>query len=359
MKFIHIGDVHLGKHLNHSSTESIAKKRRNEIKETFYKVLDLAEKEEVQLLLIAGDLFEDDSIKISELKEVNYRFSKLKDTHIIIIGGNHDPIHKSSIYSWVDWSENVYILGNRIEKVVLEPLNTHIYGMSWNSRYIEEGILDHVAIEDKERINILIAHGDVNLKSKYLPINIETIKGKQFDYVALGHIHKHRFIEDNIAYCGSLEPLDFSETGEHGIIKGEISEEKFLAEFMPFAKRKYAYKKITVNETFNNEILKGEVEQAVEDVDDLYRIEMIGYKDPLIEFDVESIETYFFLKDIYIEIVDHTQPSYDLDNLVKENENNIIGKYIEALKEEATQSEEAYKALYYGLEALLEEKVKF
>lgn len=63
-------------------------------------------------------------------------------------------------------------------------------------------------------IQILMAHGG---DTAHLPINFNSLELSPFSYIALGHIHKPQVIsEDKIAYCGSPEPLDLTETGVHG-----------------------------------------------------------------------------------------------------------------------------------------------
>ena len=81
MKFIHTADIHLG--AAPDSGMPWAADRGSELWETFYRLLDKAEKSNVELLLIAGDLFHRQPLK-RELKELNYRFSQLTHTRIMI-----------------------------------------------------------------------------------------------------------------------------------------------------------------------------------------------------------------------------------------------------------------------------------
>ena len=65
-----------------------------------------------------------------------------------------------------------------------------------------------------------MAHGG---DAAHLPINFNSLELSPFSYIALGHIHKHHVLADGkIAYCGSPEPLDLTETGSHGFYAGEI-----------------------------------------------------------------------------------------------------------------------------------------
>ena len=89
MRFIHTGDIHLG-----AAPDSLmpwSQERRIEIRDRFYKLLEEAAGEKTDLLLIAGDLFHRQPLK-KELREVNYRFSRMPDTQIVVIAGKHDYI---------------------------------------------------------------------------------------------------------------------------------------------------------------------------------------------------------------------------------------------------------------------------
>ena len=57
--------------------------------DTFAEVIDICEREQTDLLLIAGDLFHRQPLK-KELKEVDYYFSRLSRTKVVLIAGNHD-----------------------------------------------------------------------------------------------------------------------------------------------------------------------------------------------------------------------------------------------------------------------------
>jgi DNA repair exonuclease SbcCD nuclease subunit len=361
IKFIHTADVHMGMEFKKASfCSEFAKKRRNEIKETFFNIVTRAGETQADFLLISGDLFEDQFITIGELKDINKYFSKINSTRVIIIAGNHDPIiNNKSYYNLIDWANNVYIIDTNIEKLSFDELGVDIYGLSWDKKQITANLLKDIVVEDSDRINILLAHGDIYQKSNYLPINKNNLLSKEFDYVALGHIHKHDFIESNIAYPGSPEPLDFGETGKHGIIEGEISKEKLNISFLPFAKREFIILDIEVD---NNMTIEDIIDNTLAilseyDFNNLYRFNLKGIRDRDIIFDLQYIKNRVEESVIYAEIIDNTTPDYDLGKLKEDNRDNVIGKYIEYMENQNIEDDISRLALYEGIEALLSEKV--
>lgn len=362
VNFIHTGDLHLGMEFKNASfVGKYAKKRRQELWETFERIVDRAEEKSVDLLLIAGDLFEDEFCTIGDIKRIRDTFSKLSATKVVISAGNHDFIGKKSLYKLIDWPNNVHIFFNSTaEKLELNDINTVIYGLSWAKKDERQGLVDDVQDIDSNKINILLIHGDIyNADSNYLPINRYRVR--EFDYVALGHIHKPEFITDKIAYCGSPEPLDFGESGSHGIIEGAIDKQKSDIGFLPFNKREFVIKKVELN----GDMGYSDILDAIVNCDpktsrekNLYRVLLGGIRDNDVQLVLEDIIEVLSDKFFYLELIDNTKADYDLDKIEKENSNNIIGGFIKEMKKRDINDPKVKEALYVGLEILLSEKVK-
>jgi DNA repair exonuclease SbcCD nuclease subunit len=350
LKFIHIADIHIG--ARPDAAFPWGAKREKEILASFNKIIDLCNEEQVDLLLIAGDLFHRQPL-IRELKEVNYCFEKLNRTQVVFIAGNHDYIGARSNYTGFPWSLNVHMLdAEAMDSIYLEDINTEIYGFSYHTRDITEARYDKVYPGCEERINILLAHGG---DEKNIPIDKKAVQSHGFDYVALGHIHKPEMFSDRMAYAGSLEPLDKNETGARGYIIGEIKkpedDSSISIAFVPNSSRRYFKLELPVcPDITNGEVLDMAKEKIKENgAENIYSFAITGLRDTDIIFHKEDIMT---LGNI-IEAEDETVPDYDFESLYHENEDNIIGLYIKRIREEAGQDMIAQKALYYGIEALL------
>ncbi|NLJ95628.1 MAG: DNA repair exonuclease [Clostridiales bacterium] len=384
MKFIHIADVHLG--AVPDSNMPWAGERQKEIWESFKNIINICNEEKVDLLLIAGDLFHKQPL-VRELKEVDYYFSTLNTAQVVIIAGNHDYMGPRSNYLGFQWTENVHMFyGNTVEHLVLDKINTTVYGFSYHTRDITESIYDDLKPLDTQGRHILLAHGG---DEKSVPINRRKLMNSGFDYIALGHIHKPEIFGGMMAYSGSLEPLDKNEVGARGYIIGEIDKDrefnkdreggndreiiknreedigreinkdrdsKVKIRFVPCSLREYKRLIITIDQ----ETTHGALEDIIKDKIDkngkehIYMIRIEGFRDEDIGFDKEAI---FSLGNI-LEVIDDSHPDYDFDNLYKENSDNMIGMFIKRIRESDNQNEVTKKALYYGIEALLESRDK-
>ena len=203
-------------------------------------------------------------------------------------------------------------------------------------------------MEGDAKYEILLVHGG---DEKHLPIQKSLLEKSGFDYIAMGHIHKpQQVIPGLAAYAGALEPIDKNDTGKHGFIRGEISQKGTRIEFVPLAKREYLHLVLTVESWMGNaalrELISGQIHENGRK--NLYKFVLTGKRDPDIEFDTGSMDGYGNI----LEIVDETIPDYDFEELWKANQENLIGKYIEAFGGCETGSVE-YEALCEGIQALM------
>lgn len=349
MKFIHIADVHIGAKPDVGFPWS--EDRQKEILESFEHIIDKCIEEEIDLLLIAGDLFHKQPL-MRELKEVNYYFSKLTKTQVVIIAGNHDFIGPRSNYNGFSWSDNVHmLLEEDLDSIYLEELNTEVYGFSYHAREITEAKYHKVRPGCEERINILLGHGG---SARNIPIDKRILEYLGFDYIALGHIHKPQILSQRIAYSGSLEPMDKNETGERGYIIGELVKEEtsyINICFIPNSIRQYKKIPLQIDQKATNGTIADLIKTVINEygTNHIYAFTLTGSRDRDVLFDTEMLLRYGNI----IEIIDDTRPDYDFMELQQENADNIIGLYIKNINEHNGNDIIINKALYYGMEALL------
>ncbi len=366
VKCIHTGDIHIGMEFKSNNfNENYGKNRRSDVLNTFFRIIDRAKEQKVELLLIAGDVFEEKYCTISDCKLVISKLNELNNTRVVIVSGNHDPIDRFSLYNLGNWGENVYIIdSNKVTNIEFEDINTVVWGFSWDKKEERENLRNKFSQDfkiDTNKINILIVHGDIlNKSSNYLPIDKNFINNLGFDYIALGHIHKHQFIDDRISYCGSPEPLNFSESGRHGIVEGVISKNSLDMHFVPFSKREYIKKEVIIDEYMSYLDICEKIKKCdcIENKEkNIYKITIKGIKDYDIKLNVDKLERDLKDEFYYIEIEDNTIPGYDLDEIISKNKDNILGRFVIEMKSKGIQDPVVRDALLYGLDALLDEKV--
>ena len=319
MKFVHIADVHLDTPFKTISDRAdIGVERRLEQRNALKKVIDYIKANNIEYLFISGDLYDQEYIRESSISFLNDLFKQIPNTKIYIAPGNHDPYIKNSFYATYSWNNNVKIFTNVVEKV--ENDNVNIYGFGFNNFEMKNNQIKDIILDEPEKINILITHGDLG-ESKYNPMKLNEIKSKGFDYVALGHIHK-RDDTSNIVYPGSLVSLGFDELGEHGMIVGEIIDKKLNKEFVKVDDREFVEFELDVSNIISEEELIEKINNINEE-NKLYKIILIGYRNFPINIDIKLIN-----KNI-IKIKDNTKLKLDF----KENNSTLKGLFVKKLNE--------------------------
>ncbi len=346
MRFLHIADVHLG--AAPDAGFAWAKDRGREIWETFRRCIEKANEEKTDLLLIAGDLFHRQPTA-QELKEVNYLFSTLKRTMVVLIAGNHDYLRPSSPYQSFPWGKNVVCLfSGECEKVRFPELKTEVYGLSYHQQEITEPLYDRIQAEKNDYFKILLAHGG---DAGHIPISKEALEKSGFDYIALGHIHKPQELIPGLArFAGAPEPIDCNDVGPHGCILGEVQRRKVKLSFLDLCSRMYLHEDVEVTEEDTAYSLREKTAGLVfrKGQQNMYKIRLVGQRDPRLLPDLREYKKCGRI----VEIEDETTPAFHIEELREQYRGQLIGNFIESFGEEPRGIVEE-KALRYGLEALL------
>lgn len=359
MKFVHIADIHFDSPFKMLSNRSgLGDLMRLKQRETFKKVIGYIQENDISFLFISGDLYEQDYVRKTTIEYINSLFKKIPETQIFISPGNHDPYIKNSYYNMFNWNDNVRIFDSKIEKIKLKDVD--IYGYGFGDFYCKNSGIENIEIEDKNKLNILIIHGDLdggNTKQEsYNPMSKAMLKQKGFDYCALGHIHKLNYNteqDQRIVYPGSLMPLGFDELGEHGIIVGNLEKNKIELNFKKISEIEFEEIEINCTEINSIQELCEKINNLILEKNKLYKIILNGKRN--FEINIYNLFKLELNKKI-IKIKDKTKPNFELENLV--NETTLKGLFTKEMLERTqnAQNEEEKemleKAVEIGLEVL-------
>ena len=239
MKIIHCADLHLDSKLESNLDAYKAKERRSEILDTFERMIEYAVNYDVTAIIIAGDMFDTARIKSSTKSRIINTIRKNPQLDFLYLSGNHDE--KNFINLIEDKPENLKIFGHQWTSFQYENINICGVVLDKNNSSL---MYDTLYLNPND-FNIVVLHGQItnyNSKNDGENINLVKLKNKNIDYLALGHIHSYEknTLDERGVYCysGCLEGRGFDECGEKGFVLLDIEKEKFVTEFIPFAKRK-------------------------------------------------------------------------------------------------------------------------
>jgi len=368
VKVLHCADLHFDTPFKELSKE-ISDTSKNELLEVFKNIIDLAIDENIEVLLIAGDVFDNLTVNKNTLFFISDQIRRIKNIKVFISPGNHDPYNEKSFYSMINWPENVYIFKGDMEFKEVKELNLIVWGAGFRQNYENETLLRGIYV-DNDKINIMLLHGEIasnNSKNEYNPIYINDIYKSNIDYIALGHKHKFSGIlkegMTTYAYSGCPQGRGFDEEGEKGVIIGEVYKSGTNLEFFPVYKRKYVTKEIDITGTNNYDEVVFKVLSDLSDEEiykNFYKIILKGelkehfkLRENLL---IEKLKNKFY----YIKIINQTSIEVNLEELSRDYsiKGKFISKILEKLKDASDDDKEILKlALKIGIQCLSEDEV--
>lgn len=361
MKMIHCADIHLDAPF--SAFDPVeAQKRRSALRSVFSSLTLYAKTNNVQLCLIAGDLFDDESVTKDTLMLLTKEMASADQCRFVIAPGNHDPYSNSSPYKLVKWPDNVYIFDSeKVKSFDFPEINTTVYGYAFTSETYSSNPFENFSVKDKSRVNIMCAHCDLGVSgSTYAPVTAHDFEISGLDYVAMGHIHKATEIlsagNTIYAYSGCLQGRSFDETGHKGAIVGEITKEQKNLKHIRFSSKHYECVECDVSgmQTFDEALEKISQICRSYDTDTMLRIILTGVTGTMFLADVKAVAEVCTNVG-YIELKDKTLALLDAEKLSQDK--TLAGEFYRKLEpqlksDDPEQVHIASMALKYGLMAL-------
>ncbi len=350
MKLMHLSDLHLGKRVYEFSMYE-------DQKYILSQILDIADKEQVQAVMICGDIYDKQIPPAESVQLFDDFLTKLsvRKLPVFIISGNHDSAERLSFgarlmeQSGVCFSET---FSGKIQTYQLQDENgsLNLYLLPFLKPTIVRQAFPEAEIgsyqdavayalqqvkPDESQRNILMAHqfvtGAHRSESEEILVggldNIDASVFSAYDYVALGHIHTPQKVgRETIRYCGTPIKYSFSEAAKDKSVtivelaeKGKVQiQEHILKPLHDLREIRGTYEELTARKNY-----------ADTDVEDYLHITLTDEEDIMDVMDK--------LHTIYPNIM-----KLDYDNLRTRNSNHISG--VDPLQEKSPA--ELFEAFY-------------
>ena len=322
MKIIHCADLHLGSKIE-SKLMKISSDRKTEVRNSFSKLVDYAEKNEISIILLSGDVFDSDK-PLKKDKEFFYNVIKENpNIEFIYLRGNHD--------SYELYNENIS--------------NLKTFDNTWKCYQYGDVCINGIEISkdnyaslystlnlNVNNVNIVMLHGQISESIGIDKIKLAKLRNKNIDYLALGHVHSYQKdkLDDRgiYAYSGCLEGRGFDETGPKGFIVLNIENKKIFPEFIKFCYRTINEVEIDIsNYKTISEINKNIISKLISK-NDIYRIILVGdisYDLEINEYDIKS-----YLSDYYfVDVKNKTQRKIDISKY--QNDLSLKGEFVRSV----------------------------
>jgi DNA repair exonuclease SbcCD nuclease subunit len=232
IRILHTADWQIGKQFANVPGDPGAALRVQRL-DTVTVIADLAVEREVDAVLVAGDVFDDNAVSDDTLRRTINAMSGYSGPWVLL-PGNHDSGLTQSVWSRLRKlnivPENV-IIADQPESIALADGGLHVLPAPLNRRQEVRDLtewFDHYA-SDKDVIRIGMAHGSVlnrlpESAETHNPISDTRTDSAQLDYLALGDWHGTLNIADKTWYSGSPEQDRFRQNEPGNVLLVDISD---------------------------------------------------------------------------------------------------------------------------------------
>lgn len=353
IKIIHCADLHLDSAMTTHMTDEKASSRNTEIINTFIRMTKYAVKNGVKVIIIAGDMFDCERVRTRTIDEVLDAIQRTQDIDYLYLVGNH--------------ARAVKIF--RDHKI---PKNLKFFGREWTTYIYNEvavsgveidrsnssTLYSHIPYED-DMFNIVVMHGQVGVESGVDRIDIDKLKNKGIDYLALGHIHarSENKLDDKGVYCysGCLEGRGFDECGPKGFMLITV-DDRLKYEFVPFSYRQLHKVDIDITGLTKNTEVRHKMEEYSHDISSKDMVEFIlsGGMEPASNIDIQYLQDIIKDKFFFVKVKDETHLSINPDDY--KNDISLKGEFIRSTLRSNMDDNDKKDIIRTGIQALMGEE---
>lgn len=356
IKILHGADFHLDSPFD-ALPEQKAMRRRQEQRELLDKIATLAQQEQVDAVLLSGDLLDSDKSYYETGEALLRAFGQIK-APIFIAPGNHDYYHSASPWAAFKLPAHVHLFRTAApEGVALADGKAVVWGAAFTDNRSEALLAEFQGVVDKRKINLMTLHGQVGgAEGMYNPITTEQIANSGLDYLALGHEHRYSGLQKAgdtyYAYSGCALGRGFDEEGPRGVIIAEIDKGRVSQRFVPLGGRQYVT--LAVDLTDKPDPVAAVVAALPPGTEqDIYRIAFTGeFGD---ELDTGAVRDG--LADKFFHLVVQDETSIRRDIWAKAEEDTLRGLFLRKMRVkydagDAAEKEQVRWAIRYALAAM-------
>lgn len=236
-RFIHTADLHLDSPLRSLALRNrdLAELIGDATRQSFAAIVDLCIDEQVNALIIAGDLYDGDQTSMKTARFLASQMRRLHEAGIatFVIRGNHDAL--SRITQELIMPPSVTVFGGRSQTVNIshENLALSFHGLSFAKPHAPESLLEKYHRPTSDAVNIGIMHTSLAGAAGhdlYAPCKVSDLHDWGFDYWALGHVHARAQHDGKhtVIMPGMPQGRDINENGEKTVTLVTINDDRSM-----------------------------------------------------------------------------------------------------------------------------------
>ena len=354
MKIIHCADIHLDSKMESNLSRRQAAERNVEIRETFCKMVTYAAENGVEVILIAGDLFDTKRVSSTSIGCILDLVAQNPKIDFLYLKGNHD--------------EQLHSFFSRL------PSNFKVFSDAWQYHRYGNVVIAGAELREQncndiyaslnlrgEDMNIVTLHGQEATQPGPDTVCIPSLRNKNIRYLALGHLHSYKLQpldhSGQYCYCGCLEGRGFDECGEKGFVLLDIKDNRLRSEFVPFARRQMHEIRVDISNQVQVNRIAAAMVAAAEGISsaDLIKFVLCGTYTAETNKDLVYLQNTLSHKFYFVKIADESKLL--LEYAYYENDISLKGEFTRLVMGSELSDEQKEQIICAGLQALSGEEI--
>jgi DNA repair exonuclease SbcCD nuclease subunit len=233
IKFLHAADIHLDSPLRglEKYEGAPAERMRAATRRALENLVELALAEDVDFVLIAGDIYDGDWDDFNTGLFLCNRLDELgrAGIEVFLVSGNHDAA--SRITRSLTWPDNVHSFSTAApETLVREDLGVAVHGQGYDNPAVQDNLAAGFPPACPGLFNIGLLHTSLagyQQHEPYAPCSVQDLVDRGYDYWALGHVHERTLVREHepvILFPGNTQGRHARETGPRGCTLVRVEE---------------------------------------------------------------------------------------------------------------------------------------
>jgi len=362
MRFLHAADLHIDSPLRGLDRYEGAPVDdvRRATRRAFDHLIAAALREKVDLVVIAGDLYDGDWLDhntglffakgVTQLAE--------EDIPVAIVRGNHDAA--SRLTKTLRLPKNVHLLADsRPETLVFDDIGVAVHGQSFATAAVSDDLAAGYPPPVAGCFNLGLLHSALNGRpghASYAPTQLDVLRGKGYGYWALGHVHTAEIVSCDpwVVYPGNTQGRHIRETGAKGCVLITVEDDELTHQAVALDVMRWATLSLDISNLADTEALleaamRGLQRQLAESEDRALAVRVqvrgsgplhrrLAAQPEIVEQELRSVAIEATSARTWIEKVEfRTRPLLDLDQITARDD--PIGMLIRELRSLAADPE--------------------
>ena len=236
-RFIHAADIHLDSPLRGLEVypDAPLEEIRAATRRAFDNLVGLALEEQVDFVLLCGDLYDGDWKDYNTGLYFAQRMGRLHQAgiRVFIVSGNHDAA--SHITRHLQLPDNVHVFSTKKAQTVhVKEHGLALHGQGYAHRAVSDNLAADYPQGEAGWFNIGLLHTALNGRpghEPYAPCSLDQLRAKGYQYWALGHVHQREVVSEVpwVVFPGNIQGRHIRETGAKGctlvrVADGEVTD---------------------------------------------------------------------------------------------------------------------------------------